>query len=555
MGATASVELKAITGEFIAKMKEAGTEVEHLSTKGASSFDKLASFGKAAFLGIATGALGVATESIHLADTFEKAHARLEGAITNAGGNFDEFSGRIAATEKTMEGFGHTNADTEEALAMLTNATHDTGKAIEQMQIAANIAAGRNISLSEATGILMKVNTGHVALLGRLGIATKDVNGKTIDQATALKKLSDMYGGDASRQASTFAGKTTALKTQLEDVGAKIGLALIPVILDLVGVVTTVVDWFGKHKDVAYALAAVIGGVLTVSIAAWGVELATKTAESVGQFATWVAGLFTVTAAEEATTVASEEMGVATTTALGPIGLALAALGVAAYELYKHWDTVWGGIKNIAVDAWHFIDDDVVHPIEAAFGWVVDQVKAHWDLIFGILTGPIGLAAAEIYKHWNAIESFFSDVASKIASVWSDTWHAVGDALKFVWDHTLGPILDTIKSAIDGVSSALSKAAGAIKDIGGVAGKIGNAVNPLNWFADGTDYAPGGMAVVGERGPELVHLPRGSQVIPNHKIGSGMTLHQTNHYYGTQVTGNDVARDTAWKLRVGALAS
>ena len=34
-------------------------------------------------------------------------------------------------------------------------------------------------------------------------------------------------------------------------------------------------------------------------------------------------------------------------------------------------------------------------------------------------------------------------------------------------------------------------------------------------FRLGTDFAPGGMAVVGEDGPELVNLPRGSQVQPN----------------------------------------
>jgi hypothetical protein len=34
-------------------------------------------------------------------------------------------------------------------------------------------------------------------------------------------------------------------------------------------------------------------------------------------------------------------------------------------------------------------------------------------------------------------------------------------------------------------------------------------------FASGTDFAPGGTAVVGENGPELVNLPRGSQVLPN----------------------------------------
>lgn len=37
----------------------------------------------------------------------------------------------------------------------------------------------------------------------------------------------------------------------------------------------------------------------------------------------------------------------------------------------------------------------------------------------------------------------------------------------------------------------------------------------LPGFASGTNYAPGGMALVGERGPEIVNLPRGSQVIPN----------------------------------------
>lgn len=38
-------------------------------------------------------------------------------------------------------------------------------------------------------------------------------------------------------------------------------------------------------------------------------------------------------------------------------------------------------------------------------------------------------------------------------------------------------------------------------------------------FATGTDFAPGGLAMVGERGRELVQLPRGSRVIPNERLG------------------------------------
>ena len=48
------------------------------------------------------------------------------------------------------------------------------------------------------------------------------------------------------------------------------------------------------------------------------------------------------------------------------------------------------------------------------------------------------------------------------------------------------------------------------------------SVKPPSFFAKGTTYAPGGMAVVGERGPELINLPKGSQVIPNHKMGGMM---------------------------------
>jgi hypothetical protein len=40
----------------------------------------------------------------------------------------------------------------------------------------------------------------------------------------------------------------------------------------------------------------------------------------------------------------------------------------------------------------------------------------------------------------------------------------------------------------------------------------GLKINMIPDFAGGTSHAPGGLALVGERGPELVHLPRGSQV-------------------------------------------
>jgi len=50
---------------------------------------------------------------------------------------------------------------------------------------------------------------------------------------------------------------------------------------------------------------------------------------------------------------------------------------------------------------------------------------------------------------------------------------------------------------------------------------IGSIIqNAIPKFATGTQNFRGGMAMVGERGPELVNLPKGAGVIPNDKLGA-----------------------------------
>jgi len=52
----------------------------------------------------------------------------------------------------------------------------------------------------------------------------------------------------------------------------------------------------------------------------------------------------------------------------------------------------------------------------------------------------------------------------------------------------------------------------------GIAGGVESAIimsQPVPKFRQGTDFSPGGTALVGEAGPELVNIPQGSQVTPN----------------------------------------
>jgi len=90
-----------------------------------------------------------------------------------------------------------------------------------------------------------------------------------------------------------------------------------------------------------------------------------------------------------------------------------------------------------------------------------------------------------------------------------------------------------IKSYIQqGVAAAVSRALGTgifpyNLILGGIAGAAASALFTkaigaigVKGFAKGTNYAPGGMALVGEQGPELVNLPTGSQVFSNPRTRS-----------------------------------
>lgn len=58
-------------------------------------------------------------------------------------------------------------------------------------------------------------------------------------------------------------------------------------------------------------------------------------------------------------------------------------------------------------------------------------------------------------------------------------------------------------------------------------------------FAVGTTFAPGGLALVGERGPELVNIPRGGQVIPAGRTSQLMGGMESVQVYGI-LRGQDI---------------
>lgn len=65
---------------------------------------------------------------------------------------------------------------------------------------------------------------------------------------------------------------------------------------------------------------------------------------------------------------------------------------------------------------------------------------------------------------------------------------------------------------------------GQVSNATGLGAGTGGLSFPM--FAAGTDNAPGGWSVVGEKGPELMNVPKGAQILPNGQMpGGGDTTH------------------------------
>ncbi len=70
----------------------------------------------------------------------------------------------------------------------------------------------------------------------------------------------------------------------------------------------------------------------------------------------------------------------------------------------------------------------------------------------------------------------------------------------------------------------------------GIGAGIGGIVGGITGYADGTDNAPGGLSIVGERGPELISLPSNSSVINNRNFEKFVS--SNNSTFSAKTTNN-----------------
>ena len=219
--------------------------------------------------------------------------------------------------------------------------------------------------------------------------------------------------------------------------------------------------------------------------------------------------------------VAAGAAALATVLAAAPviaITVAVAALAVGIIYLYKHWDEVFAKIKEIASR----VGGAVVDFLKAIPGKIMDLgssfLEAGKSLGGKILSGiKDGLTAAV---------GFAGDVASGL-------WKAVKNAVNT-------NVIDKINNAIP--NSIV---------IPGPFPDIDLPDNPVPRLASGSRYFRGGLALVGEQGPELVAMPRGSRVFTARETSgmgdSGPVSVTVNAR--TNADPRAIAQELGWVLR------
>ncbi|MEG0297425.1 MAG: phage tail tape measure protein [Clostridium sp.] len=154
------------------------------------------------------------------------------------------------------------------------------------------------------------------------------------------------------------------------------------------------------------------------------------------------------------------------------------------------------------------IGDFINNVLAPAFEWVFNNVIG--PIIDGCFKGIIDL--------WNnSLKPIFQNIIDFITNVftgnWKGAWDNVIGILKGIWDGAVAiikvpfnAIIGMVNKLIDGINSF--EVPDWIPFIGGASASIPQ----IPMLYKGTDYFEGGVAMVGEQGPELVEMPRGAKV-------------------------------------------
>ena len=461
---------------FSGVLDNIGKKFDEAKSHGSGLKDQISAIGGTVATAGAAGLVAVGAESIHLADSYDEAHRRLETAVTGSGENMDEWKGKIASASSSMANLGYTSTDVEGALTSGVVATQSVGKSLSLMTTAADLAAYKHISLGEAMTAVARASEGQTKALKSLGIdlpvaaggalktknaqdaltktqkasaaylaqygdainvnskhhaayekmlgATKAAQQKLSDTQDAGKQiidgLSKRIGGQAVSATKGLHGETRVLQAKLSDIGITIGQHLLPILESLIGGVSSLCRWFSRHQAAAIALAGVIGGVLSIAVGVFVVNKVKGFIDGIknaGKALSGMKDLILKAIPGFGEYAAAQDTAAVSTEGMGAAGDA-AAPGVLAVS----WPilAIVAAIALLVLGIYELWKHwkTVFGFVKAVVKTVVEFVKQHFMMLLAIFAAPVFLALV-VWKHFHgAITGFIKDIVKFIKGHW-----------------------------------------------------------------------------------------------------------------------------------------
>ncbi len=139
------------------------------------------------------------------------------------------------------------------------------------------------------------------------------------------------------------------------------------------------------------------------------------------------------------------------------------------------------------------------------------SVEKTFNAVGNIISNIMNWISKLIQDRINLISYGWNQVKTAVETV----FNAVRNAIEGAFNSAVATVKGVINNIIRLVNNAIGGINNMIKAVNGASGMNIGLVGNLPMLAKGVRNFVGGMAMVGERGPELVNLPKGSDVITN----------------------------------------
>ena len=176
-------------------------------------------------VGIATAVAGFTIAATKAAADEEKQVARLNGVLKARNMLTEENSAAVETQISKMENLAISDDAVRESLITATQFTKNFNDAIKIQNVAADVAAAKNISLEEATALVGKAYQGNTKGLKGLGVEVK----KGAKGLSVLDAVTNKYKGSADAAANTVSGKFAKAQVKMGNIFENFGAAFLPI--------------------------------------------------------------------------------------------------------------------------------------------------------------------------------------------------------------------------------------------------------------------------------------------------------------------------------------